>query len=988
MNYKEFIKLREAYDDYASDWETQDEMEEATKKALNSSKTDKHDDIKKIENKLNAAKKYQGTDDEIEQKKEAIKYIQNNLDAIKTFAKDNNALDEYKKLEKVVNERKTFSFKSFISEDLKNLEDKSDEEIDKIFSNLYSIFKDITKKNKDDADNDIEQLNSFFDLAKQVDTDDFDKVKDELVKASEQLSRQDGDNQLGYLIFNNPQNINKYSLIIALSNMIGNKIFKNNSAIFSGYKNSEYFKKAIENWFNISKDGTKKIYSLKPELEKPAEFIESAINSIAVSNDDIKELLSKYNKGDIKNALLKLGKEYESLNHHNLSKEKIENFNKIYGEIKNDPAGIEEPKEDSKIFNTGNIKKYSNSYFGFTTPVPDSFPREAEKSSVINNYYKELKAEALKHLEKISFTAQKQIKDVSKIKHDDLYWENNKVVDKVIKEWLFKGAKDFDNPTQGKQRIKNLTGSHAKTEPGQEEQKNIGKYDEKIDKIIKKDSNEAQGLYMNAMGRISTHMRRSFNLQIYNILKGTKEKLHKLENQLTKEIKGGLIRQAQVKAADKKKNGSSAKDANKREFDNAEKEGQISEYTSTIRAFLLSPYKDQTTEIAKWVLAKIITLADSPRDAKEILNNKFDAIGNKLGGSFHNGKVYDIKSANVMDKEAIAHFKGTVNESYDSAKDLLKNKGLGPDVTILDDINVLKKLRKELTDLKMDKELKELVNDMKAFFAKRAEIQEALKTLSGATSPAVSINTEEYVKKLSESIFNKNGYVGMIWEADDNLTTAMDTQKADNAQTLESFFGDPKNGVYTSDTFTNMFGTEGNNSDKIEIKGGKGPEDIAFLQQLADVRCCIVNYNNKYYFMSETAFENYKKLKVKQNNAEQETNQETEKQATDANQKHQMADMQKKQFEQATKQHGELNDGNNSFEENNAAVKYLTDQANLRSDSVNTEPKATVTTGAVGDVTIPQRLPTSQDVIKRKLNYTTYTYKNGPITVQKRKYDD
>jgi hypothetical protein len=138
----------------------------------------------------------------------------------------------------------------------------------------------------------------------------------------------------------------------------------------------------------------------------------------------------------------------------------------------------------------------------------------------------------------------------------------------------------------------------------------------------------------------------------------------------------------------------------------------------------------------------------------------------------------------------------------------------------------------------------------------------------------------------------------------------------------------------------------------------RGPEDLAAIEQFINSNMVMIKNADGIYFTTE-----YKLKELKTNSQKMLKN--FKQQFT-------------KQKQQFAKNVGQAETP--EFQDIQADNGYSMD-ASVKTNS-------TVTTGAVGDTVVPQRLPTSQDVMKRKLNFTTYTYKNGPITIQKRKYDD
>lgn len=675
-------------------------------------------------------------------------------------------------------------------------------------------------------------------------------------------------------------------------------------------------------------------------------------------------------------------------------------------------------------------KDVQNVSYGYKTPIVRNFPRYNinKIENDIDNYFGKLetkgdqddlmllkgtglKGEMISHLKYVVNITSKDISERSKKLNPDDYWNSsiktasfyNKTIDEGIFDRLHqthlinkenartdKRFKRNNAKEDRKYNVDNVkrwfddkkTQRDGKKESGKDYEYNdngTSKGESRIkgffkdylsvcEDLIDARQNRCKQLLARATGNVSASEYKRLCNSIMQIMQDTKRELKEKEDSFEKVVlKGNIKKRIQDFVIDK----TDIKDPNKNAYAEDQKKYKID---AAAEDLFNKNNNKKTQQIAKWVLAKLILQFDNytPKQMLDMFNNEFSKLNN-LGGTFHGHVIYNIDNINNLTTKHgeysvinFAEIKPSTQykkpiELFRAELDGFKNVGLG-------NLELLKNIKSALKNDGFKSNIEEFSKEMDLYFKARTQLQNVMEYLKPPAT-TTSINTEKYVKNLAESIFGNNGRINMIWEEGEQ--EPVQTNNVDKNAIFTKF------GALTSSKLSELLGV---GAGKINFNKTR-PEDLAAIQQFIDSELAIIQDGTEYYVCVANKVDGLLKALSGQPT-------EAEKQATDVNQKQQMADMQKQQYEQAIKQHGELNNGSNSLEMNNTTVQALTHQADLRSDSVATEPKATVTTGAVGDVTIPQRLPSSQDVMKRKLNYTTYTYKNGPITVQKRKYDD
>lgn len=675
-----------------------------------------------------------------------------------------------------------------------------------------------------------------------------------------------------------------------------------------------------------------------------------------------------------------------------------EDLDSSEGDEKKDTLDIK-TKSDSEL--EQEVKQnFANISYGYKTPVVYDFPRDESRSAAeqkILDYFNNLSAEMKNHFEMMSANSKEKMHKNSKILNPDKYWDEcikkagiyNNTINEGVGRLVFDSAKrglrnagkaiantaghiatDVSTAANnGVRKVKDTAFEHSNYIGAKNDYKYAGdnksKGEVRVDNSIETfmdscthiiDDSRKRSLECFERSRERVSIDKYYNLisKISNIMQETKSKLKDKENAFKRIVdKGTIGKKIQDAIIDK----TIEKDPNKIAYDKEQKEEDIKIATSIFNKAETS----NTQRIAKWMLADLLINNSNmtPEQFLKMLETKFTAI--KLKGSLHNGMIYEIDDSKIKKitvkndakyqiidfaalqptakyETPIALFKASIDE--------FKDVGVG-------NLELVKNMKTALKNDTFAKNVEPFKEEMKKYFAARNNIRSFINENS-LHLPQNSINTEQYVKDLAESIFGGSGSISMIWEADEQVTTQTEQplQNTDKYSILEKYK------CVTNENLQKLFG---NGSGKINFLE-HGPEDIAAIQQFAysSAAMLIDKAENKYYFFNRARIEDlFKELTSipsepsKVSNIQGVSSDTLNKVATDVK------------------------------------GKSADDIIGLPYEgAVNTEPQATVTTGAVGDVTIPQRMPTPQDVMKRKLNYTTYTYKNGPITVQKRKYDD
>lgn len=703
------------------------------------------------------------------------------------------------------------------------------------------------------------------------------------------------------------------------------------------------------------------------------------------------------------------------------------------------PKEDNEPKVDFEKYETHRDeilaqlqKDVKNVSYGYKTPIVRSFPRydinKIEKD--IDNYFGELetkddqddlmflkgtglKGEMVSHLKYVVNIATKDISERSKKLNPDDYWNAsiktasfyNKTIDEGILDRLHqtrlinkenaRNDKSFRKNSAKEDREYNIgnvkrwlndkkTQRNGKKESGKDYEYNdngtskgesrikdfFKKYLSVCEDLINARQNRCKQLLTRATGNVSVSEYKRLCNSIMQIMQDTKRELKEKEDSFEKVVlKGNIKKRIQDFVIDK----TDIKDPNKNAYAEDQKKYKIDAAAENL---FNKNNSTKTQQIAKWVLAKLILQFDNytPRQMLKEFNNKFSELNKKLKGTFHEHAIYNIDNIknfttkhekytviNFADIKPIASY-NTPMELFRATLDGFKNVGLG-------NLELLKNVKSALKNDDFKSNVEEFSKEMDLYFKARTQMQDVMKHLQQPAN-TTSINTEKYVKNLAESIFGNNGRINMIWEEGEQ--EPVQTNNIDKNAIFAKF------GALTSSKLNELLGV---GAGKINFNE-TGPEDLAAIQQFIYSELAVIQDGTEYYVCVANKVDGLLKALSGQS-TEVDNVTATQNDDTTRNKDNKTTDQ--GLLKRAPQVLAAYEHGQSAENGTRGASDPNQDESGF---SVATEPKATVTTGAVGDVTIPQRLPTSQDVIKRKLNYTTYTYKNGPITVQKRKYDD
>lgn len=677
-------------------------------------------------------------------------------------------------------------------------------------------------------------------------------------------------------------------------------------------------------------------------------------------------------------------------------------------------------------------KDVKNVSYGYKTPIVRSFPRynidKIEKD--IDNYFGELetkddqddlmflkgtglKGEMVSHLKYVVNIATKDISERSKKLNPDDYWNAsiktasfyNKTIDEGILDRLHqirlinkenaRNDKNFRKNSAKEDREYNIGNvkrwlndkkaqRNGKKESSKDYEYNdngtskgesrikdfFKKYLSVCEDLINARQNRCKQLLTRATGNVSVSEYKRLCNSIMQIMQDTKRELKEKEDSFEKVVlKGNVKKRIQDFVIDK----TDIKDPNKNAYAEDQKKYKIDDAAENL--FNKNNSK-KTQQIAKWVLAKLILQFDNytPRQMLREFNKAFSALNKELGGTFHEHSIYNIDNIKNFttkhEKYTVINFANIKpNASYNTPMELFratldgfKNVGLG-------NLELLKNVKSALKNDGFKSKVEEFSKEMDLYFKARTKMQDIMKHLQQPAN-TTSINTEKYVKNLAESIFGNNGCINMIWEEGEQ--EPVQTNNFDKSAIFAKF------GALTSNKLSKLLGV---GAGKINFDE-TGPEDLAAIQQFIHSELAIIQDGTENYVCLANKVDGLLKA-LSEQPTEADNVITTQNDDTTRNKYNKTTGQGLlKRAPQVLAAH---NYGQSAEDGTRGASDPNQDESGF---SVATEPKATVTTGAVGDVTIPQRLPTSQDVIKRKLNYTTYTYKNGPITVQKRKYDD
>ena len=728
---------------------------------------------------------------------------------------------------------------------------------------------------------------------------------------------------------------------------------------FTG-KEGEYSEEANKLYNKIYKE--KDTVNGQPStlIIKDKEKVERITNLVyQINNPYIKEYFNKFKNCDYKQIINKLNEDLEKYkNEKSINKEQSkEKSNTNFNNSSSDNS-LEDRVNDKR----NEFREMSKAMeYGYSTPIVYNFPRDKkeENKTNIRNYFNGLKNEVEKHFERLAKDNIAVINKRAKILHPENYWEeclkNASIYNKTLNEGAAKllgtAAKRYFGGLKDSalNKISNTWEDYKDHSSYKKDYKN---YSKKEDEHKKRSGNDYDYDYENETTKGETRTNNSlddFKTSCMSIIDNQTKECEKLYDRATSRVSVAVYDKNISKIISIMRETKKLLKEKEMKFNDIIKKGGLKkriqdfvidktyEKDANKRAYDVEQRELERKEIEEW-------LNISEKDTKTQLIAKWLLA------------AILIENQNLTPKGIL----NILNSNFSTLKIL--NGGTFKDNKVYNIDNV-----KPIYDQTSFGYITHLSYKSAASYNTPMELFMAtLPAFKRATSQPLNIikdfkncltnNNEAYLDRAKTFKNNMNTYFKKRKELQKILMQNSLASSNIHEDIIDPQVAEKYGLIKVPELATSLFGP---GKDHINFDE-RGPEDLAAIEQFINSNMVMIKNADGIYFTTE-----YKLKELKTNSQKMLKNFE------------QQFTKQKQQFAKNTK--------NSQIE----TPEFQDTQAdNGYSMDASVKTNSTVTTGAVGDTVVPQRLPTSQDVMKRKLNFTTYTYKNGPITIQKRKYDD